>query len=71
MGKLVEDLKYAVRLHTKAVWFTIVALGTLSLGIGASTAVFSVLNSVLLQRSPIQTRRGLSSHGGWRRRTRI
>jgi predicted permease len=52
MGKLLEDLKYAVRLHMKAVGFTCVALCTLSLGIGASTAAFSVLNAILLKPLP-------------------
>jgi putative ABC transport system permease protein len=52
MGKLVEDLKYAVRMHAKAIAFTVVALGTLSLGIGASTAVFSAVNAILLKPLP-------------------
>jgi putative ABC transport system permease protein len=52
MPNLLEDLKYGARLHQKAVGFTIVALSTLSLGIGASTAVFSAVNAVLLKPLP-------------------
>jgi MacB-like periplasmic core domain len=52
MPKLLEDLKYAARLHKKALGFTIVALSTLSLGIGASTAVFSAVNTALLKPLP-------------------
>ncbi|MGD0134009.1 MAG: ABC transporter permease [Bryobacteraceae bacterium] len=52
MPKLVEDLKFAARLHGKALGFTMVALSTLSLGIGASTAVFSAVNAVLLKPLP-------------------
>ena len=52
MRKLIEDLKYAARLHAKALGFTLVTLCTLSLGIGASTAVFSTVNAVLLKPLP-------------------
>src|ERR1022692_3154694 len=52
MPKLVDDLKYAVRLYVKAPAFTIVALSTLALGIGASTAVFSAVSAVLLKPLP-------------------
>jgi putative ABC transport system permease protein len=71
MTSVIDDLRYAARVLSRSPLFTIVAIATLALGIGANSAMFSIIDAVLLRPLPFERSEDLyvvaATHQGTRR----
>src|SRR5437867_1316997 len=54
MGTILQDLKYGLRMLARNPGFTLLVVGLLALGIGASTVIFSLFDAILLRQLPVR-----------------
>ena len=63
MGSIIQNVRYAFRMLGKNPGFTAVAILSLGLGIGANTAIFTLINSLMLKSLPVHEPQQLVSLG--------
>ena len=51
---MIQDFRFALRMLAKERWFSAVAVLSLALGIGANTAIFSLINVLMLRMLPVR-----------------
>jgi macrolide transport system ATP-binding/permease protein len=67
MPILLQGTRYALRQLRHAPTFTLTALLTLAIGIGATTAIFTLTQAIMLKSLPVADPRATVSHWGYRR----